>query len=315
MSPIHVVAGVLRDPAGRVLVAQRARGKHLAGLWEFPGGKVESGESAAAALRRELREELGVAVRVVEPLIAVPWRYQDKTILLDAYSVSDYAGAPRSRENQAIAWHRVDEIPALEMPPADRPIVNALRLPDHYAITPEPDADDVAFLGNIECALINGVQLLQLRAKTVGAARLRKLALASCELARAHGARILINGDVALARDCDADGVHLNSVELMRAKQRPLPSDKWLGASCHNAAEICKANALGVDFGVLGPVAATASHDGALPTGWAFFIELCSLAAFPVFGLGGLHLGDLKLARASGAQGVAGISAFFSHSR
>ena len=84
---VHVVAGIVRDEQGRVLLAQRPPGKHLAGLWEFPGGKREPEESPEHALRRELAEEIGIDTGAVEPLIAVPWHYPEKSVLLDVYEV------------------------------------------------------------------------------------------------------------------------------------------------------------------------------------------------------------------------------------
>src|SRR5215468_605564 len=101
---IHVVAGILRDEHGRVLLAQRPQGKHLAGLWEFPGGKCEPDEAPAAALRRELHEELGVEIGATEKLIAVPWRYAEKAVRLDVYLVHDFAGTPHGREGQSLRW-------------------------------------------------------------------------------------------------------------------------------------------------------------------------------------------------------------------
>lgn len=308
---IHVVAGVLRDERDRVLVAQRARGKHLAGLWEFPGGKLDPGEDPHAALRRELHEELGIEARTFERLIRVPWRYPDKTIVLDAYRVPAYDGVPRGRENQALAWQRVDEMSMLEMPPPDRPIVNALRLPDRYAITPEPGIDDSDLLARVERVLVGGVRLLRLRMTKVDAARRRALACATRELAHGHGAFLLVDGDVELARASGADGVHLSTAELMQAPRRPLSVGDWVAASCHSVAEIEKANALGVDFGVVGAVLPTPSHVGAAALGWQRFADLCSLAAFPVFALGGMRDVYLATARAAGAQGIAGISSFF----
>ena len=307
----HVVAGVLRDARGRVLVAQRGVGKHLAGCWEFPGGKLDPGESAHTALRRELREELGVEIGAIEPLIGVPWCYPDKAILLDAYRVLDYAGEPNGREDQAIAWRRIDELASLDMPAPDRPIVKALQLPDRYAITPEFHAGEAAFDRSIERVLAGGVRLLQLRAKQLQPDQLRKLARSACKLAHQHGARLIINGPAEIAVECGADGMHLSSAELMRASQRPLTGARWLAASCHNEDEIRQANALGVDFAVVGPVMPTASHPGAEALGWARFEELAARAAFPVYALGGLGTDDVATARTRGAQGIAGISAFF----
>lgn len=121
---IHVVAGVLIDSGGRVLLAQRPPGKSLEGMWEFPGGKCEPGESPGQALVRELREELGIeAEPAADLLIRVPWRHGDKRLQLDALHVVRWQGTPSSCEGQALQWvhpHRFDHA---ELTPADRPIL------------------------------------------------------------------------------------------------------------------------------------------------------------------------------------------------
>jgi len=306
----HVVAGVLRDAQGRVLLAQRPSGKHSAGLWEFPGGKLEPGETAHAALRRELHEEIGVDIGAIEPLITVPWDFGDKSILLDVYRVLDFVGELHGREGQALVWRHIDELIAMPMPPPDRPVVTALRLPPHYAITPEPGDDDAVFLARIDRALAAGVRLLQLRAKTVPAARLRVLAQAVQQRVRGAGAAMLVNAHIDLAIELHLDGVHLPSAELMRLSERP-PVRGWVAASCHDASELAHAAAIGVDFAVVGSVQATRSHPGAEPLGWQRFAELCGGTSLPVYALGGLGPADLPAARAHGAQGIAGISGFF----
>jgi len=308
---LHVVAGILSDSNGRVLLAQRPSGKHSAGLWEFPGGKTEPGETAHAALRRELHEEIGVDIGAIEPLIGVPWDFGDKSIFLDVYRVLDFAGTPHGHEGQALAWRRIDELAGIAMPSPDRPVVTALRLPPHYAITPEPDGEDAAFLDRIDRALAGGARLLQLRAKTVSAPRLRVLAQAMQTRARAAGATLLVNAHPDLAQEFDLDGVHLPATELMRLDARPLPRERWLAASCHDARELAHAAAIGVDFVVLGPVLPTRSHPDAAPLGWQRFGELCAATPLPVYALGGLTVADTSMARAHGAQGIAGISAFF----
>ena len=308
---IHVVAGVLSDAQGHVLVTQRPQGTHLAGNWEFPGGKVEPGETAQAALRRELHEELGIGIGAVEPLIGIPWRYDQKSIFLDVYRVFDFAGTPHGRETQALRWCHIDELDALPMPPADRPAVAALRLPPLYAITPDPDTDTGAFLAHVEQTLASGVRLLQLRAKRLPRARLRELAREVQARARSYGAQLLLNGNGDAWQDLDLDGMHLPASELLRLAERPIPHELWLAASCHDARELAHAAAIGVDFAVLGPVLPTRSHADVRSLGWEGFAELCAMAPFPVYALGGMRRINLDVAHAAGAQGIAGISAFF----
>ena len=308
---LHVVAGILRDGEGRILLAQRPAGTHLAGTWEFPGGKIEAGESAEAALRRELHEELGVDIGGLEPLISIPWRYPQKSIVLHAFRVLDFRGEAHGRERQNLRWVAADEAVDISMPPPDWPILSALRLPPHYAITPEPGHDAGAFLGELDRLLADGVSLVQLRAKHLADDRLRSLAAAALQRTKKAGATLMLNSHVGLARELDVDGVHLPSAELMRLNARPLERTRWVGASCHDARELAHAAAIGVDFAVLGPVQPTASHTGASTLGWWRFGELCSAAPFPVYALGGMARGDLQEARAAGAQGIAGISAFW----
>jgi 8-oxo-dGTP diphosphatase len=308
---LHVVAGVLGDAEGRVLFAQRAAGAHLAGTWEFPGGKIEAGESAEAALRRELHEELGVAIGRVEPLISVPWRYPQKAIVLHAFRVLDFSGEPHAREHQAVRWLRPDEAFDIDMPPPDRPIVSALRLPHSYAITPEPDGDDERFLSQLRTLFALGARLVQLRARQLPAERLRRLAAAARDLARAAGTTLLLNGNLPLVRELGLDGVQLPAVELMRLTSRPLERGRWVAASVHDERELAHAAGIGADFAVLGTVRPTPTHPTAVELGWTRFGELCAGAALPVYAIGGLRPRDLDEARRAGAQGIAGISGFW----
>jgi 8-oxo-dGTP diphosphatase len=123
---VRVVAGVLRDANGRVLIAQRPPGKHMAGYWEFPGGKMALGESAEQALARELSEELGVSLRRCHPLLQLRHDYSDRVVELDVYVVDDYHGAPMGREAQALKWVTASELTSEPLLPADRPIIDAL---------------------------------------------------------------------------------------------------------------------------------------------------------------------------------------------
>ncbi len=126
---IHVAVGTIADAEGRVLIAQRPRGRHMAGRWEFPGGKLAAGEEALAGLKRELAEELGIAVSAARPLIRLRHVYPERRVLLDVWQVTGYEGEPQALESQALAWVRPDELPQHDLLEADRAIVTALRLP------------------------------------------------------------------------------------------------------------------------------------------------------------------------------------------
>ena len=125
MKEVHVVAGVLRDARGRILLARRTEGRELAGLWEFPGGKVEPGETPDDALVRELREELGVDATVGAPVACVPLEMPGRRLVLDVRDVA-FTGQPRGLEGQALAWVPLRKLADYPMPPADVPVVEAL---------------------------------------------------------------------------------------------------------------------------------------------------------------------------------------------
>lgn len=310
---MHVVAGVLRDGEGRVLLTQRPPGKHLAGMWEFPGGKCEAGETASGALRRELSEELDVEIGAVDKLIAVPWRYREKSICLHVYLVREYAGVLHGREGQAWRWVAPEAIDAAELPPADRPVLTALRLPRRYVISTEPAA--ASFLRELENVLGRGETLIQLRSKRLEGTALRALLAPAQELAARGGAKMLLSAHADLVEEFHLAGVHLPSDQLMRHRSRPLPAKFLVAASCHDERELAHAAELGIDFAVLGPVAAARSHESRIPLGWDRFEALCAAAPFPVFALGGMGDGDLPTALGAGAHGIAGISAFWPAAR
>ncbi len=125
MKFLLVVAAALVDADGRVLVSQRPAGKQLAGLWEFPGGKVEPGEGPETALIRELGEELGIAVEAdcLAPLTFASHAYPDMHLLMPLYVCRRWTGLVQSREAQALRWARPRDLRNLEMPPADAPLI------------------------------------------------------------------------------------------------------------------------------------------------------------------------------------------------
>jgi len=123
---IEVAAALIRDSVGRYLITQRRQGSHLAGLWEFPGGKLEVGESPDVALRRELREELGATFAVGKLVETVRWEYPDRTVVLHFYDCRVESGAVEPREGQAMAWVEPGDLGRYEFPPADRVLIERL---------------------------------------------------------------------------------------------------------------------------------------------------------------------------------------------
>lgn len=303
--PVQVIAGVLQDARGRVLLARRTQGRDLAGLWEFPGGKREPGESAEGALKRELREELGIACEIGAELICVPHRYPHKRLRLDVRRVLSWQGTPRGREGQALAWAPPHALASYDMPAADRPVVAALLQPDRYLVTPPPD-DGAQWLSSVQLALDGGIRRVQLRGLASAGAGANALARTVVERCRAVAADVLVNGDIALARALGV-GVHLRASQLAELEKRPLADGCLLAASCHDAEGLLRAEQLGCDFVVLGPVAATQSHPGQPGIGWDAFARMREQVSLPIYAIGGMTPGDIARARSHGAQGIAAI--------
>jgi 8-oxo-dGTP diphosphatase len=172
-----------------------------------------------------------------------------------------------------------------------------------YGISLAEDVGETIFLARAEAALDRGLKLVQLRERGWPEERQRALAAALVALARPRGAKVLLNGDVELARAWDCDGVHLTSARLAAATSRP--DDLLCAASCHTRADIDRAGAIGLDFAVLGPVLQTPSHAYAATLGWPGFAAIAAEAPLPIFALGGLAATDLPVAIANGAHGVA----------
>ncbi|WP_024870175.1 Nudix family hydrolase [Pseudoxanthomonas suwonensis] len=307
---IHVVAGVITDVRGRVLLTRRGENSDLPGLWEFPGGKREPGETSEQALARELHEELGIEAEVGDLLIEVPQQYPSKRLRLEVRRISAWKGNPRGREGQALTWVAPERLSRYSMPPADVPVVGVLRQPERYLVTPEPGADLAGWHRALARALEAGIERIQLRARSLAPEAYAALAREVVAACRSAGAELLLNRDIALAAELGV-GVQLGSEQLAGLGKRPLPAAQVLGASCHTLEDLRQAQALGCDFAVLGPLQETATHPGATPLGWDGFVALREQVALPIYAIGGLADADLATARGHGAQGIAAIRALW----
>ena len=311
---IRVVAGVLSDAAGRVLVSQRLARQPMPGKWEFPGGKLESRETRIAGLARELGEELGVTLVAARPLIRYRHVYPRLEVELDVWKVERFAGQPVGRLGQLLRWAAVGELDELDLLEADRPVVQAIALPELCLVTGEPAGVPHEFLDRLDAALGRGIRLVQLRAPQLDARAYAALAAAAVPRCRSAGARVLLNREpaaaVRLARRLGADGIHVPARHI-GALRACGAADLLIGASCHDREELANARAAGAGFAVLGPVCPTRSHPERAPLGWPAFEALVRDAGLPVYALGGLRADDLPRAWAAGAQGVAAIRGFW----
>ena len=305
---VHVAAAAIFDDRGRVLISRRPAHLHQGDLWEFPGGKLEPGESVESALHRELYEELGIRVQAARPLIRVLHDYHDKSVLLDVWRVDNFTGTAAGCEGQAIEWVSVEALSGYCFPAANTPIIKAVSLPDRYLVTPDPGLDHDIFLNELENTLACGISLVQLRARQLPDAVLRALVPKVQQRCRQAGARLLLNTEAAIAAELGVDGVHLTSARLRALSARPLDSGQLVGASCHTTEELQYAGDLGLDFVVVSPVKQTTSHPDARPLGYGRLLQMTELATVPVYALGGMQPTDMDEAFRHGAQGIAAIS-------
>jgi 8-oxo-dGTP diphosphatase len=288
---------------GQVLLAQRPDGKPYAGYWEFPGGKLEAGESPRAALTRALREEPGITLRRASPWLVQEFVYPHAHVELHFFRVFAWDGELHGHDGQAFAWQAPGRYTVAPLLPANTRILAALELPAVYGISCAADSAEDPFLARAELAFAQGLRLMQLRDKEWPLARRLVFARRIVALAHRHGAKVLFNGTADEAGHAGCDGVHWTAATLAQAHSRP--DGMLVAASCHTQEELAHAGSLGLDFAVLGPVAATPTHPFATPLGWDGFAARTVDVRLPVYALGGLTPDDLPRAIDYGAHGVA----------
>jgi 8-oxo-dGTP diphosphatase len=302
---IQVACGVLQKADGAVLLAQRPEGKIAAGFWEFPGGKIEPGESAHAALVRELHEELGVEVRVARPLIRLRHAYSNRIVVLDTWLVSAFDGEPQSRENQALAWASLDAVGGYDTLPTVAPIMKPLRLPADYVFT-SPTMDAASIRAGL--ARLPHNALLRLRLPSLSDKAYAALASSLVVEVKNAGLRLVLDRTPELSRQLDC-GWHASAAAWRGLHARPdVPA--FFG-SAHTREELLALNALDADAAVLGHVQATRSHADQPPLGWSGFADAALEAGLPVYAIGGVGADDHERAWNHGGQGCAGINAYW----
>ena len=302
MKTTNVAAGVLLNERNEFLLATRPEGKAYAGWWEFPGGKIEDGESPREAAVRELNEELGIVVEEAFPWLTETFVYPHTTVRLQFFLVTRWQGEPHPHEGQTFSWHPVGVEHVEHILPANLPILKALALPQIYAITCAEELGEAEQLRRLDVALAQGLRLVQIRDKTWPVAQRHAFAETVMQRCQAVGARVFINSDLALARRLGA-GVHFTAAQLMALTEKP---DLPCGASCHTLDEVLHAERLELDYVLVGPVLPTATHPGEPTLGWEGFAHLLhGGCAVPVYAIGGLAANDLDVARQHSAHGIA----------
>ena len=309
---IHVAVGVIiRDH--QVLICWRDAKLHQGNRYEFPGGKLEQGESATQALKRELKEELDIEVQQVVSAQRLYFTYPEKTVCLHIFKVTHFTGQPKGQQQQAILWVPQDQLVNYRFPDANAPILRMLKLPEQYAITqPLADSQQLEHWLNWHIKHVPPQSWLYVREKTIDGQDYQHVI---SELIRARADLHLVvdfNHIRQLTDQLDQlHGVHLSEGNLLSLNQ-PIncAPHLLLFAACHDQAAIDKANMLTVDAVLISPLHATLSHPQQAALGWQKWQHLSEKSHVPVFALGGVAPNDLKQVQDAGGFGVAGIRAF-----
>lgn len=311
--PILEVAAaiLLRNGADgeEFLLACRPEGKVYAGYWEFPGGKVEAGESLRDALNRELHEELGIHIEHAWPWLSAQFDYPHAQVHLKFFRVIKWQGNIAALEHSGMQWVNIGEAPKVSpLLPANQGILRALTLPSIYAITNAQENGINAELQRLAMAFDHGLRLVQVRDKTLTTSERIRLIEGVMQLAKHYAAVQILVGEDELGKDClakktGANGVHLSVKCLLTLTKRP--DFEWVAASCHTPEELAHAEKIGLDFVLYSPIFPTPSHPEATGIGWGEFSERIKHATLPVFALGGMRLSMLDTAREHGAHGIA----------
>lgn len=304
---VHVAVGVIVNSDSEVLISKRAADVHQANCWEFPGGKLESNETAKDALARELKEEIGVVVQESRFLSKISFDYGDKKVCLHTFMVTKYSGCETGAEGQPIQWVKINQLQDYNFPEANLSIINQLQLPDIIQITGE-FISLLDLISKCEKCIEKGIKLIHFRAHHLNDRDYEEHARMLLVLCQKHKVKLTLNRSLDMLSLVDADGLHMTRHEMKKYTVRPCAMDKVLSVSCHNADELRYAEKLSVDYCYLSPVKPALSHNAGVELGLGTFSELNKGCTVPVYALGGMSVCDVSELQLLGAKGVAIIS-------
>ena len=300
---VEVAIGLLIKE-GKVCLTLRQSHQHLAGHWEFPGGKIEQNETPQHALTREFKEELGVDTFNWQPLITVPWHYENVSVRLHVFQTEAFSGQPQGLEGQQVEWCPVGMLSEKHFPEANKGILTALALPTIYMKIGAFKSEQ-ACLNQFNQALKQGVKLAQLNSKGFIQTDFIRLANQLADAAMEDNAQLMLSAPPEwLAMVPNAAGLQLSSKEAQSYDSRPISENKWLAISTHNQQQVEHALTLGADIILISPVNTTKAHPDLEALGWQGLQSMIAEIPVPVFGLGGMRLEDASGAVQYGAQGV-----------
>ncbi|NOY16135.1 MAG: Nudix family hydrolase [Gammaproteobacteria bacterium] len=298
-----VAVAIIKRGDGKVLFAERPSGKACAGEWEFPGGKIEAGESARQALDREIREELAISITEARPWVTLAHSYPHASVLLHFFIVTAWTGHEHGEEGQRLSWQNLSQLTISPLLAANEAIIRALLLPNTYAISCAGEIGEEKFMGYLPKAIENGLRMLQIREKNMPPCQLEQLVDRVLSVTEPAGVTTLINSAIPVAQRKYFSGIHLTSLHLMKLDQRP--DFELVAGSCHNLAELNQAVKLELDFVVLSPILKTASHPDAMPIGITGMSKIIAEYPIPVYALGGMTDDHLTEMQSHGAHGIA----------
>lgn len=302
---IDVVAGVIRRADGRILICLRPRHLDQGGLWEFPGGKREAGETRFGALARELREELNIEIENGAPLLRLKHDYPDKTVDLDVWEVTRWQGNEKGMEGQSVRWVLPDELKRYEFPAANTTIISAAMLPRVVLLMPGRRAAQESFFEQLKACLEGGIRTVVQRPLEDDSDLELHMAMRAARLCEKFGATFLAASSKAVVDRVGAAGLHLSCSRLRQYSSRPLGPRHFVSASCEDADDLAHAAQIGVDFVLFVPPGSASEYEDCAIGDWDALADFVAHSTLPAYICAARRPIDLERSIGAGFQGLA----------